>query len=75
MNDSQYRKACRYRVQETLENLAGVWQVSEEHVDDELIAITLDWLGRMAEELHYFDAKIATASSGPPEPGFTPEKN
>ncbi len=74
MNDEQYRKACRYRVQETLENLIGAWQVPDEQVSRELIATSLDWLDRMVEELRYFEDKIGHASSDPPKPGFVPEK-
>ncbi|NLW16318.1 MAG: hypothetical protein GX033_01445 [Firmicutes bacterium] len=74
MNQEQYRKACRYRMQETLENLMGAWQVPDEKVDGELITTSLQWLERMVGELHYFNEKIANASSGPPKPGFVPEK-
>ena len=75
MNDEQYRKACRYRMQETLENLMGAWQISEEQIDSQLISTSLEWLERMVGELRYFDDKIAHASSGPPQPGFVPEKH
>lgn len=74
MNDEQYRKACRYRMQETLENLVGVWQIPDEQVDSQLIATSLEWLERMVGELRYFEEKIEQASSGPPQPGFVPEK-
>ncbi len=75
MNLEQYRKACRYRVQETLENLMGAWQVPDEEIDGQLIATSVEWLERTLEELHYFAEKIKHASSGPPKPGFVPEKS
>lgn len=62
MNDEQYRKACRYRMQETLENLAEVWQVPDAEISGELIATSLNWLETMAGELRYFDEKIATTN-------------
>lgn len=74
MNDEQYRKACRYRVQETLESLAGAWTVPDELIGSELIENSIRWLERTLEELHYFQDKIAHAADGPPRPGFTPER-
>ncbi len=74
MNDEQYRKACRYRMQETIENLAGVWHIPDEQVTPELMTTSLDWLERMVEELKYFRERVQHASDGPPKPGFVPEK-
>ncbi|NLY53111.1 MAG: hypothetical protein GX060_00525 [Firmicutes bacterium] len=74
MNEEQYRKALRYRMQETIENLAVLWHVPDEQVDSELINTSCDWLERMLGELHYFNKKIVHASEGPPEPGFVPEQ-
>jgi hypothetical protein len=74
MNDEQYRKACRYRVQETLEALAGAWTVSDGEIDSELINNSILRLTRTLDDLHYFREKIAHASDDPPRPGFVPEK-
>lgn len=60
MNNEQYRKACRYRVQETLENLAGLWHVPDERITPELLAESLDRLERTVDELRYFREKIET---------------
>lgn len=72
MNKEQYRKACRYRMQETVEGLAGVWKVDDEEVDEEMIGESLDWLERTVEELKYFREKITTTEDGPPKPGALP---
>ncbi len=74
MNDEQYRKACRYRVQETLEGLAGAWTVADEQIDGRLIDNSILWLQRTLDELYYFRQKIAHASDRPPEPGFVNER-
>lgn len=58
VNNEQYRKACRYRMQETLENLMGVWQVPDEQVDGRLIGNSLEWVERMSADLRYFQEKI-----------------
>lgn len=70
MNDEQYRKACRYRMQETIENLAGVWHVPDEQVTPELMTMSLDWLERMVDELKYFRERVQHASNGSPGTGF-----
>ncbi len=72
MNNEQYRKACRYRVQETLENLAGIWHVTDEQITPELLSESLDWLERTVDELKYFREKIATTEDGPTKPGALP---
>ncbi|MGE5654831.1 MAG: hypothetical protein ACM3ZQ_11340 [Bacillota bacterium] len=69
MNNEQYRKACRYRVQETLENLAGIWHVPDERITPELLSESLDWLQRTVDELKYFREKIETTEDGQPKPG------
>lgn len=74
MNDEQYRKACRYRVQETLEGLAAAWTVPDEQIGDQLIDNSVLWLQRTLDELRYFREKIATAKDGPPKPGFVDER-
>lgn len=74
MNDEQYRKACRYRVQETLENLAGAWTVPDEAINSQLIDDSVFWMQRTLEELSYFREKIEHASDGAPQPGFVSEK-
>jgi hypothetical protein len=74
MNDQQYRKACRYRVQETLEGLAGAWTVPDQQIDNQLIDNSILWLQRTLDELHYFREKIAHASDGEPKPGFIDER-
>lgn len=58
MDGEQYRKACRYRMQEALENLAGLWQTPEEDIDHCLIDASLQWLERIKEELDYFKEKV-----------------
>lgn len=75
MNDEQYRKACRYRVQETLEDLAGAWVVPDEKIGSELIDNSVIWLQRTLDELRYFRGKIANAQDGPPLPGFVDERS
>ncbi len=74
MNDEQYRKACRYRVQETLEGLAVAWTVPDEQIGDQLIDSSVIWLQRTLDELRYFQQKIANAHDGSPKPGFVDER-
>ena len=74
MNEEKYSKACRYRMQETIENLMAAWQVADEEITPDLLATSEHWLERMVEELRYFRQKLETASDGPPQPGFIPEK-
>lgn len=72
MNNEQYRKACRYRMQETLENLAGIWHIPDEEISTDLLSESLDWLERTVNELKYFREKIETTEDGPPKPGALP---
>lgn len=58
MTEEQYKKACRYRMRETLENLSKLWETSEELVDQDMINKSLDMLYNSLDELQYFKEKI-----------------
>lgn len=67
MTEKQYKKACRYRMRETLENLANLWETSEELVDQDMINKSLDMLYNSVDELKYFREKIVKADKRPEE--------
>ncbi len=65
MNRSQYKKACRYRMREAIENLDHLWQTEENMPDHDMIDKSLDMLSNALDELHYFRQKLSTTEDGP----------
>lgn len=68
MNHTQYKKACRYRMRETLENLESLWNNPEALLDNDMIDKSLDMLNNALDELKYFREKLDTTEDGQDSP-------